>query len=802
MIPDHMRAFAEAGIATFPLHPIMPDGSCGCGKPKCKDVGKHPRNTNWQHSAVPDDDAIDLMEASGQLATGYGVVVQSANLLVVDSDPRNGGDKSLAKLIEQIPEVGGAGLVVETGRRDGGQHRYFRLPADTSLVQTLKDYPGLDFKSSGYVVGPGSLHEAGHHYRTLTGSPFDIEAAPVALVELLKRTTDTTGSNKQSDVDPAALAAVLDAIPNTNDTDYEIYIRVGMGIQNCGGTIDQWHAWAERSGKYDSRDVDKKWRSFGDRDIEVTFGTLCFYAKQAGADLSEIAKGYNPDGTPILTFDELIEAASELDPDSDNIEEVVLSAAHLGPVQKRKLHMLIKDKTGIPLGILKEQERAGDQGQGAPDHLDIARQLIDEIGADNVLSTDAFVYAWQGTGVWEKQRDRAVKQWVQHFIGEGTKVDAVAKSNVDSIADLFRTEVFNPGQQFDIGPPECVNVLNGELTLINGQWILQAHCREHFRTTQLPVAYDPKAMAPQFVRFLHQIFKGDPDSDQKIQAVLEMVGYTLMAHCRHERFVILIGTGANGKSVLLYVLEHLCGSANVAGVQPSQFDNKFQRAHLHGKLANIVTELREGAVIDDDALKGITSGETTTVEHKHKDPFDMRPFSTCWFGTNHMPHTRDFSDALFRRALPIEFNQVFKPELGNCDDTLKERLVAEELPGILNLALDAYANAISNGFTLPDSCKQAREKWRLEADNVAQFVDECCHQFAGASETVADLYTAYKEWSDEVGIRNRLKRGNFTERLVRLGAERGRQGGTGKYTMQGVGLRPDRAVAHFGRAGL
>src|SRR5690606_33022260 len=144
-------------------------------------------------------------------------------------------------------------------------------------------------------------------------------------------------------------------------------------------------------------------------------------------------------------------------------------------------------------------------------------------------------------------------------------------------------------------------------------------------------------------------------------------GYSLMAHCNHEKFVILVGSGANGKSVLLVVIEALCGAVNVAGVQPSEFGNRFQRGYLRDKLANIVTEIKQGEVIDDAALKGIVSGEPATVEAKFKDPFTIRPFATCWFGTNHMPHTRDFSDALFRRALVVQFSEAFKPELGNCD---------------------------------------------------------------------------------------------------------------------------------------
>jgi len=271
------------------------------------------------------------------------------------------------------------------------------------------------------------------------------------------------------------------------------------------------------------------------------------------------------------------------------------------------------------------------------------------------------------------------------------------------------------------------------------------------------------------MKFMDEIFKGDSDATEKTQALMEMVGYSLMAHCRHERFIILVGSGANGKSVLLAILEALIGPQNVGGVQPSQFDRPFQRAHLHGKLANIVTEIKQGEIIDDASLKGNVSGEPTTVEHKFQDPFTMRPFSTCWFGTNHMPHTRDFSDALFRRALVVEFNQVFKPELNNCDPQLKDKLLGE-LPGILNIALTAYADALKNGFTMPESCITARENWRLEADQVAQFVDDLCDKNISSPGIGANvLFSTYKTWANDSGIHNQLGIKAFRDRLTRLG---------------------------------
>lgn len=313
---------------------------------------------------------------------------------------------------------------------------------------------------------------------------------------------------------------------------------------------------------------------------------------------------------------------------------------------------------------------------------------------------------------------------------------------------------------------EAVNCLNGQVELEDGQWLLKPHRREDYRTTQIPVAYDPAAPAPKFEAFLAQIFEGDLDAHHKCQALLELVGYTLMSHARHEKFAILIGAGANGKSVLLSVLYALAGHENVAGVQPSNFDNRFQRAHLHQKLANIVTELRQGEVIADAELKAITSGEPATVEHKHKDPFVMRPFATCWFGTNHMPHTRDFSEALFRRATIFTFGRVFAPH--EQDPMLKDKLL-DELPGILTLALNAYAEALQRGFTAPQSSEAAKNEWRLEADQVAMFVDEVCERDQYAQIAMGDLYRAYQDWASESGIGKTVTMKSMRDRLTRLG---------------------------------
>lgn len=759
-------------------------------------LGVVPINPETKKTAVhwqPWLDGLNHKSITGHWATNpdhqLGAIV-GADLFILDGDTpeARAAMLNLERAFDLEPN-----LIVKTRK---GEHHYFRkAPGTYAVMQSFstRDEPHkIDIRTGrtategrSIIVLPPSSHkevellEAGHVSELVEVDQAFIDAVarhngkePPRAIEPKRRTEmeRETGSTQAAEI----LGYIS---PNVN---YDDWLSVLMALnEEFQGSeqglmlADQWSSTGDSYPGFEQ--IEYKWRSFS-QGSGITFATVAKMAADAGADLKAIALKYDQRGNKRRTYSELISAAQgfKLDTDPEEIEALILESAVLPAIQKRKVHEAIRKTTKLPFRSIQEAERQTADDRD-PDDLGLACGLVAEIGKQNVLATQSFVYRWRPSGVWKKQDERSVKQWVQTYIVD--KVDAVRKNNVDSVADLLRTEIYRPNHVFDVGPVECVNTPSGELMLSDsGQWELLPHNREHYRTTQVPVEFEPKAQAPQFVKFLSSVFKGDPDAGDKATALLEMMGYTLMAHCNHERFIILVGSGANGKSVLLSVLEALAGRENVAAVQPSQFDNKFQRAHLHNKLANIVTEIKQGAVIDDDALKGITSGEPTTVEHKNKDPFDMRPFSTCWFGTNHMPHTRDFSGALFRRALVIEFNNKFTPEMGNCDPNLKNKLM-EELPGILTLALDAYADALQEGFTMPESCRQAREKWRLEADQVAQFVEQDCEASHLERTEPQRLFNAYRDWAADNGIHNRLTQKSFIDRVVILGFERKKSNG-------------------------
>ncbi|ORE86038.1 hypothetical protein ATO7_12113 [Oceanococcus atlanticus] len=471
---------------------------------------------------------------------------------------------------------------------------------------------------------------------------------------------------------------------------------------------------------------------------------------------------------PTLSYDECMALAQDLGAESspDAIQEVVEAARHLPRIAKSKIHKAINKAAGVTLGDIRAVD-AGERHKDTTDDLTHAQAIVLQIGGSNLLYANNNAYMYNDAGLWPRIDDRELKQWAANQLSASG--EPATATRTAGIADMLKTCLYVRNHEFNVGPAECVNCLNGELVLTgSGAWELKPHKREHYRTSQIAVEYDPNAEAPNFERFLGEIFHGDPDADEKAEFLLAFIGYTLMAHCIYELFLILIGSGANGKSVVLYLLQELIGKTNVCAVQPSQFGNRFQRAHLHAKLANIVTEIKQGELIDDAALKGIVSGEATTVEHKNQPPFELTPYATCWFGTNHMPHTRDFSDALSRRARILTFNNTFTPEKGNADPHLRQKLKAE-LPGILNLALAAYARAVRDGFKEPSSSRAARMEWQTEADQVAQFVRDQCRPNDSARLTPEQIYTHYKQWARSNSIKNTLAHSPFASRLKRLG---------------------------------
>lgn len=147
------------GWAVLPLHTPDAQGRCSCGVVNCHSVGKHPRTEHGVHEASKNKSQIQEWwqkwpDANIGLASG-----EESNVIVIDVDPRNKGNKSIKKLGKPA-----TALVSRTG--GGGRHYFINYSADPI---NPKPADGIDIQSDNrIVVLPPSLHGSGKKYEWIT----------------------------------------------------------------------------------------------------------------------------------------------------------------------------------------------------------------------------------------------------------------------------------------------------------------------------------------------------------------------------------------------------------------------------------------------------------------------------------------------------------------------------------------------------------------------------------------------------------------------------------------------------------
>ena len=143
-------------------------------------IGKKPATPHGVKDASLDIEKINAWFGNGQ-THNVGIATGAASgLLVLDVDPRHGGDVSLEALID---EHGDLPVTVQCETGGGGQHYYFLLPEGVEIKNGANVLgPGLDIRSTGgYVIAPPSIHpDTGRPYAwEWSGDPEEVEVAPL-----------------------------------------------------------------------------------------------------------------------------------------------------------------------------------------------------------------------------------------------------------------------------------------------------------------------------------------------------------------------------------------------------------------------------------------------------------------------------------------------------------------------------------------------------------------------------------------------------------------------------------------------
>jgi P4 family phage/plasmid primase-like protien len=287
---------------------------------------------------------------------------------------------------------------------------------------------------------------------------------------------------------------------------------------------------------------------------------------------------------------------------------------------------------------------------------------------------------------------------------------------------------------------DIVNLKNGLYNMRTGK--LEPHSPDYYSLNQKPFPYNPKVRPKYFIKFLKEVLYVDD-----ILTAIDIIAYTFLRYNPQELYFILIGVGANGKSVYTGLLTNLHGVKNVSNVSlNSLVNNPFALADLENKDVNIDTELSSNSIKDMSVLKKLTGNHPIRIERKNQQAYDTILHAKSIFNANQLPISPDHSDAHFRREIILSFPNQF--EGGKEDPDLLNKLSREEeLSGIFNIIAIALRRIIKTQriHINEKTIKERREKAELIYDAVGSFLKDAVAEDSIESNHVIkdNFYIAY-----------------------------------------------------------
>lgn len=417
-------------------------------------------------------------------------------------------------------------------------------------------------------------------------------------------------------------------------------------------------------------------------------------------------------------------------------------------------------------------------------------------------------------GLWAPDRTdevyERVRAWAQAAAGDsvtekyGVALASLSKKRavLDSLA--FRPEVAMTGDEWD-QQPALLGCTNGIVDLRLNALVEADPDNPVSRSTEqvfeaVHTMEDFDRVAPNFMRALREWMSGD---EEMVAFLLLWFGASLFGFSPEQRFLLLTGSGRNGKGALKHAI------LKAVGEYGAQFDaNLYMRTRqgaassasaradlmaLRGKRITFFSE-PEGNHFNEELLKAHTGGDMITARALYSNSVQSwAPTHSITFLVNNAPEVEDVGTSMAARVMVADFREHFD---GAKEDRQLYTKLEREAAGILAILCcvaqvwwEAYE--AGGGIVLPQRVVEQSEAFMRRSDPVGEFVDEACVLDPSARTSSSILHERFREWWKATrGDEEWLSPQKFVFGLEKRGLRKARTE-SGRFI---VGIRPMNAV--------
>jgi P4 family phage/plasmid primase-like protien len=661
-------AYAGMGFAVFP----------------CASRGKVPLTAHGVKEAVKEPEAIRVLwrlhpDANVGIATGA-----ISGVVVLDIDPRHGGDDTLAALEAQHGKLPETPTVLTGG---GGVHFYLRHPGGVVPNSASKVGPGIDVRGDGgYVIAPSSVHESGNHYLWEFSSRIDeipLGAPPAWLLRLMNGTASGSSNIGAQFVPPPLFqdgtrndylyrtARSAHAKYGLDATEILSMLR-GINEQRCKPPVDEVelikiaHNAATRANRLDFK-TDHTGKS----------------ALEAGAPFviadALVAARFTSNGVRTLhhwqgSFWQWSGACF------DEISDCEIRAV-VGNYLHQNVHLVTTKPNGSRVSTNPNNWHT--------------RNVFDALTTRTNLPAKGVT----------------PPRWLSE--ADGSKSGhLIAVSN--GLLDLDTRELYPATAKF-------------------------------FNLNALDVNYREGADCQHWLHFLEQLWEQD---SQSIECLQEVVGYLLEPSNDQQKIFLLMGPMRSGKGTIARVIESMLGTSVVKPsltdfTSPFGLEQIIGRSLAIVPDGRLGRDANSAFAVE--RMLSISGGDSPSLQRKYLPAY--RGPTTCRFMilTNELPSLPDASGALASRIVLL---RTFKSFLGNEDTNLFKGKLKPEMEGIFRWALDGWQRLRKRGhFVVPDSARGLLDDFVDLSNPLSDFINDRLALDPENVLDKEVVYTAYLEWA-------------------------------------------------------
>ena len=319
-----------------------------------------------------------------------------------------------------------------------------------------------------------------------------------------------------------------------------------------------------------------------------------------------------------------------------------------------------------------------------------------------------------------------------------------------------------------------LNTLNGTVNLKTGA--RHNHTQKDMITKLVHAEFNPKAKCPRFLEFLKRLFDGD---QELINFDQRYTGYCLSGDIMDQSLVFGYGPrGNNGKSTHAKI-KLACAGDYGRDVLASMFILKKIAGDIHSESLDrlvgyrlvSVGEIPQGAKLNDQLIKDLTSGKKVEARPFGAKPYSFMPQCHLLFESNYKPSAVT-DEAFWRRILYLPYLTYFAK--GERNKYFAEEVWEAEIEGILWHYIQGAICYFADGPMVPQVVTDYTESVKYENDPVKQFAESCLawlkDETPGKFRTLlAELHLYYEAYREAEGFEHTHSPTTLKRELERLG---------------------------------